>query len=156
MISCYIKCEHKNRDVILPFVTFTYHTAVQSSAGFSPFFLVYGRHPPSVLYSSFFSCPLSTTDNAPDHFVSGLANWRNLAQLRTESCQNDQKSRYDGAHRDVSFETTDEVLLSTPLRAPGLCKKFMPLFIGANKVLQRISPVHYCSSYLSLTPGDAE
>lgn len=106
MISAYINPDHKNWDVILPFVTYAYNTAVQSTTGFSPFFLVYGRHPPSVLDASFFSCPVSTTGNAPDQFVSGLAYCRNLARLNTESCQDDRKSRYDAARRDVTYLST--------------------------------------------------
>lgn len=99
---------------------------------FTVFFLVCGC-PPSVLDSCFFSCPLSTTDNAPDHFVSGLAHCRDLARLSTESCQNDRASRYDAAHRDVYFQTGDEVLLSTPLRALGLLKKFCPISLDPTK-----------------------
>lgn len=78
-----------------------------------------------------------------DQFVSRVAHCQNLARLNTESFQNDRKSRYHTDRRDVTFEPGDEVLLSTPLRAPGLCEKFMPRFIGLYTVLQRTSPVNY-------------
>lgn len=143
MISLYINPDHRNWNVILPFVTYAYNTAVQSTTGFSPFFLVYGRHQPSILDASFFSCPVDTTTNITDQFVSRLAQCRDLARLNTESCQNDRKSRYDADRREVIFNPGVEVLLSTPLRAPGLCEKFMPRFIGPYTVLQRTSPVNY-------------
>ena len=41
----YVAADHTNWDAILPFVTYAYNTAPQSTTGFSPFFLLYGRHP---------------------------------------------------------------------------------------------------------------
>lgn len=43
MISMYVAQDHRNWDTILPFITFAYNTAVQSTTGFSPLQLLYGR-----------------------------------------------------------------------------------------------------------------
>lgn len=143
MISFYIRPDHTNWDTILPFVTFAYNTALQSTTGFSPFFLVYGRPPPSVLDSSFFSAPVSPRAPLHEQFLTRLAHCRNLARMKTEACQAERKSRHDETHPPVSFHPGDEVLLSTPLRTPGLCEKFLPRFIGPYTVLEKTSPVNY-------------
>lgn len=143
MISFYIRPDHTNWDTILPFVSFAYNTALQSTSGFSPFFLVYGRHPPSVLDPSFFSAPVSPGGNLHDRFLSRLAHFRHLARKKTEACQAQRKFRPDETHPPVSFQPGDEVLLSTPSRSTGLCHKFLPRFIGLYCVLEQTSPVNY-------------
>lgn len=143
MISSYIQPDHKNWDIILPFVTYAYNTAVQSTTGFSPFFLVYGRQPASVLDTSFLSAPVLPRTNIPDEFISRLDHTRHLARLRTTATQEERKANYDATHRVVSFKAGDEVLLSTPLRAPGLCEKFLPRYIGPYTIVEQTSPVNY-------------
>lgn len=43
MISMYISQDYRNWDTILPFITFAYNTASQSTTGFSPLTLLYGH-----------------------------------------------------------------------------------------------------------------
>ncbi|GFQ78142.1 transposon Ty3-I Gag-Pol polyprotein [Trichonephila clavata] len=43
MMSMYVDTEQKNRDEILPFVTFAFNTAKQETTGFTPFYLLHGR-----------------------------------------------------------------------------------------------------------------
>lgn len=143
MLSFYISPDHKNWDTVLPFVTYAYNTATQRTTGFSPFFLVYGRPPSSVLDAAFFSAPASPQADVPGEFVARLEHCRRLAQLNTQASQEDRKSRHDATHRTVSFQPGDEVLLVTPLRAVGLCEKFLPRFIGPYTVLEQTSPVNY-------------
>ena len=45
MLSMYVDEYHRNWDIMLPYVMFAYNTARQESAGFSPFYLLYGREP---------------------------------------------------------------------------------------------------------------
>lgn len=84
MISCCINPNHKNWDVIFPLVTFPYNAAIESTTRFS---LAATRLCEGLLL---LFGPLSTTDNAPDHFVSRLEQCRNLTRLSTESYQNDE------------------------------------------------------------------
>lgn len=110
---------------------------------FRHFSLFNGRSPASVLDTLFFTPPVLPADNIPDEFVSRRAHSRHLARLRTAATQEERKTNYDATHRVVSFKPGDEVLLSTPLRAPGLCEKFLPRFIGPYTILEQTSPVNY-------------
>ncbi|GFT58235.1 transposon Ty3-I Gag-Pol polyprotein [Trichonephila clavipes] len=48
MLSMYVDVEQKNWDEILPFVTFAYNTAKQTT-GFTPFYLLHGREAETTL-----------------------------------------------------------------------------------------------------------
>lgn len=143
MISMYINPDHTNWDVILPFVTFAYNTAVQRTTGYSPFFLVYGRQPITVLDVSFFDVPVPSSTSTCEQFVSRITQCRQHARLNTDASQQDRKTRYDASHRVVSFQPGDEVLLWTPVRVPGLCEKFQSRFVGPYTVQEQTSPVNY-------------
>lgn len=143
MLSLYIRPDHSNWDSILPFVTYAYNSAVQRTTGFSPYFLVYGRPPPSVLDSTFLSAPVDCTASVPEQFASRVAYCRRLARMNTEASQNARKSRYDESHRDVTFHPGDAVLLWTPVRQPGLSEKWLSRYIGPYTVLEQTSPVNY-------------
>ncbi|UYV73272.1 K02A2.6-like [Cordylochernes scorpioides] len=49
MISTYVNTVQKNWDEILPFITHVYNTTIQETTGYSPFFLLFGREPMSLL-----------------------------------------------------------------------------------------------------------
>lgn len=143
MLSAYIRPDHTNWDTILPFVTYAYNSAVQRTTGFSPYYLVYGRPPPSVLDSTFFFAAVYCTENVPAQFVARVAYCRQLARENTEASQHLRKSHYDEPHRSVSFQPGDQVLLWTPVRQPGVSEKLLSRFIGPYTVLQQTSPVNY-------------
>lgn len=150
MLSIYIRPDHTNWDTILPFVTYAYNSAVQRTTGFSPYFLVYGRPPPSVLDSSFFLAPVESTSSVPEQFVSRVVHCRQLARMNTEASQHVRKCRYDETHRAVSFRPGDAVLLWTPVRQPGVSEKLLSRFVGPYTVLEQTSPVNY-----RVTPNQA-
>lgn len=123
---------------------------MQSTTGYSPFYLVYGRSPTFFLDVSFFNSKANTSLSSCEEYISRLDHCRQLARLNTEARQQDRKNIYDECHRVVSFRPGDEVLLLTPVRTPGLCEKFQPRFIGPYIVLGQTSPVNY-----RVTPLDA-
>lgn len=143
MLSMYIQPDHSNWDTILPFVTFAYNTAIQSTTGYSPFYLVFGRQPSLTLDSSFFLASPPASNSLPEQFVARVDHCRRQARLRTQACQQDRKHRYDAFHREVRFHPGDEVLLWTPVRVPGRCEKFLHRFLGPYTVLEETSPVNY-------------
>ncbi|MDD9361588.1 MAG: hypothetical protein PV344_01510, partial [Anaplasma sp.] len=52
-ISMYTSNDHTNWHSIVPFITFACNTPVQSTTGFSPFFLVYGLNVSSTIDTLF-------------------------------------------------------------------------------------------------------
>lgn len=143
MLSMYISPDHSNWDIILPFVTFAYNSAVQRTTGYSPFFLVYGHQPSFALDTAFFSAPVSATSPFHEQFATRIAHCRHMARLRTDSSQQERKDRYDASHRSVQFCAGDEVLLWTPIRTSGLCEKFLHRYLGPYVVVEQVSPVNY-------------
>lgn len=143
MLSMYISPDHRNWDTILPFVTFAYNTATQKTTGYSPFFLVFGRSPSITFESTFFYAPVPSEASSQEQYVSRLAHCRELARSRTQTQQQERKTRYDVGHRSVQFRPGDEVLLWTPVRVPGLCEKFLHRFLGPYQITEQTSPVNY-------------
>lgn len=143
MISMYLHPDHKNWDNILPFVTFAYNTAVQRSTGYSPFFLVYGRSASSVFDTAFFFAPAPSSTSLPEEFAARVTQCREIARKNTEATQKERKHRCDKKRRDVAFNAGDKVLLWTPVRASGLCEKFLHRYVGPYTVVRQTSPVNY-------------
>lgn len=155
MISMYISESHTNWDTILPFITFAYNTAVQSTTGFSPFHLLYGQEASCNLDSIFHSEQLSPSQNSEQFLAQALSHTqecRRLARLRTAQQQRQSKERYDKTHRDVTYSAGDQVLVSFPLRKVGLCQKFLPRYLGPYTIVRQTSPVNYLVQHLHPKP----
>lgn len=143
MISMYVSADHSNWDLILPFVTYAYNTSVQSTTGFSPFHLVYGRTPVTTLDTIL---PFATTDVHSDTMADAILHaeeCRQLARWNTQCQQQLTKQRYDEHRHDVRYAPGDYVLLWTPLRQTGRSPKLLPKYVGPYRIVSRSSPVNY-------------
>lgn len=49
MLSMYVDVDQRNWDEVLPYVTFAYNSSIPSVTSFSPFYLLYARHPITTL-----------------------------------------------------------------------------------------------------------
>jgi len=93
MLSAYANSNQTNWDLYLPLVLFAYRTAEQSSSGFSPFSLLYGREP-----------RLGDLDNynigyEPSEFIKDLhTNWM-LAKNRIDKQAEVNKKIYDSKYK---------------------------------------------------------
>lgn len=143
MISMYVSADHTNWDLILPYVTYAYNTAQQSTTGYSPFYLLYGREATSLL-----DCLLPPThDVTLDAFSSAAVSHaeyaRQVAMCRTVDSQDDQCRRYNLRRRNISYNPGDLVWLWTPDRKVGRAEKFQPRYTGPYKVSRRLSDLTY-------------
>lgn len=143
MIAKYVAPDHSNWDSVLPFVTFAYNTAVQTTTGFSPFFLLYGREP---------SCTMDTIlpyspDPSECHLLSDATRHaeecRLLARSFTSNDQAQQKHRHDQEHSSTSYSAGDLVWLWIPSATPGLSSKLLSKYHGPYRVIDSSSPVNY-------------
>ena len=119
MLSAYANSNQTNWDLYLPLVLFAYRTAEQSSSGFSPFNLLYGREP-----------RLGDLDNynigyEPSEFIKDLhTNWM-LAKNRIDKQAEINKKIYDSKYKQkpTTYNVGDEVRVKVPQTKIGLKKK---------------------------------
>lgn len=143
MLSLYVSSDQTNWDSLLPYLTFAYNTAVQSTTQFSPFRLVFGRDP-TCNVDTVFPYHVSTDHNTTlAEAMSRTEECRQLARCRTFEQQSTAKLRYDEHHRHVQYKTGDLVWLWVPVRKPGLCEKLICRYLGPYRVLGRNSDVNY-------------
>jgi hypothetical protein len=99
-------------------VLFSYRIAVNAATGFSPFFLVYGRHPRIPMDLVFDlpdtpGFPRADQPNFPDRMEEIFTE----ARTRQTRLQTTNRSRRDALRHDIVFEPGDFVLLWEPERA---------------------------------------
>lgn len=143
MLSMYVASDHTNWDAILPFVTYAYNTATQSTTGFSPYFLLYGRHPSHTIDTILPYRPDASECVPISATVRHAEECRDLARAFTSEDQERQRSTRGETTATVTFDPGALVWLSVPLTAPGLSSKLVPKYEGPYRVLERASPVNY-------------
>lgn len=143
MISMYITSNHTNMDTVLPFMTFALNTAVQTTAGFSPFRLVYGREPTCFIDTIYQYTDGEGHKKCLMNFTSRAEECHQLARLRTSTQQDVSKLRYDERHRDIVYDTEDLVWLWAPVIKLARAETFLRKCFGPYRVSERTSPVHY-------------
>ncbi|UYV73057.1 hypothetical protein LAZ67_10001691, partial [Cordylochernes scorpioides] len=127
MINMYVNTDQKNWDGILPFITHAYNTTIQKTTGYSPFFLLFGREPMSLLddeniptdsnmddYDEYIEHYLdknskdetASHQNKKKHYnpFPDLQKARQLAFSRTQLKHERDKQRYDKGHQAPYFE----------------------------------------------------
>ena len=143
MLSMYISSDHSNWDLVLPFVTYAYNTATQATTGFSPFFLLYGREPSSMLDTILTYRPDASEYRPASDLVQCAEECRQLARSFTSVAQGIQKERLDQDKPAHTFPVGSFVWLSVPFQSPGLSRKFAPKYNGPYRIVQCTSPVNY-------------
>lgn len=141
MLAMYVSSDHRDWDFALPFVTFAYNTSRHDTAGFSPFFLLYGREP-TLPFDTLLPAVSHTSEYARD-VISRALEAREIARRRLSDSQERQRQVYNACHRDVHFSQGDTVLLWTPSRRVGLCEKLTSPYSGPYRVVRRVTDVTY-------------
>lgn len=142
MLAMYVSKDHKDWDIHLPFVTFAYNSSRHDTAGFSPFYLLFGYDPPLPMDTMLQSDAPSSTAYARDALArADIA--RQVARDRLCASQLNQKSAYDRRHRDVQYSPGSLVLLWLPSRRVGLSEKLMSRYVGPYRVIRKVTSVTY-------------
>ena len=137
--------EGKDWDKLIPYVLFAYREVPQSSTGFSPFELVYGRGavrgPLDVLKETWESDSHSS-ESVVSYVLSvqeRLAKMSALARENLQKAQKVQKRWYDKHARECEFSVGENVLVLLPTSTHKLLAKWM----GPYPVVRKVSPVSY-------------
>jgi hypothetical protein len=144
MLSMYVNSSHTNWDQVLPFVTYGYNTAVQTSTGFTPFRLVYGREvvtPLDALLSSFHHQENHSVTTRS--YIEAANEARDLARQSIINCQDLQQTIYNETHPSVMFHPGDLVWVWFPARRVGLAEKLLRKYFGPYKIVRQTGPVNY-------------
>ncbi|UYV65871.1 K02A2.6-like, partial [Cordylochernes scorpioides] len=145
MISMYVNTDQKNWDEILPFITHAYNTTIQETTGYSPFFLLFGREPMSLLDDE----NIPTDSNMDDYdeyienYLDKIARTRQVVINNTEKTQERMKRNYDKKHNEKIYEAGYLVAVWTPVRKIGKCEKLLRKYFGPYRILKKLSNVNY-------------
>ena len=112
------RTEGKDWNKLLPYLLFAYWEVPQSSTGFSPFELLYGRPirgPLDILRESW-EAEKKTDESVVSHILSIREKMEKMSELARQnllSSQKAQKQWYDQTARERSFQPGDQVLPTT-------------------------------------------
>lgn len=143
MLAMYVASDQSRWDHVLPFVTYAYNTATQTTTGFSPFFLLYGREPTCTLDTILPYSPDTTESTTISEAASHAEECRKLARMFTSEDQQRQKHHRDISAAPVSYAPGSLVWLWVPAPTPGLSPKLASKYHGPYRVIKQTSPVNF-------------
>ena len=137
--------EGRDWDKMIPFLLFAYREIPQSSTGFSPFELLYGkpvRGPLDVLRESW-EANTKSKESVVSYVLSTRDKLDSMYSLVTENMQQAQKTQkawYDrnACHRQLAIG--DQVLVLLPTDS----NKLLAQWQGPYPIIQKTGPVDYC------------
>ena len=134
----------KDWDKLLPYVLFAYREVPQTSTGFSPFELLYGRNvrgPLDVLRESW-EASQQSNESVVSHILLTRERLRSMSELVQQNlsrAQDKQKRWYDQTARDRELHPGDQVLVLLPTST----NKLLAQWQGPYQVLQKVGKVNY-------------
>ena len=134
----------KDWDRLIPYLLFAYREVPQSSTGFSPFELLYGRQvrgPLDILRETW-EAKARNTESVISYVLAmreKLSKMRDLVQQNLKQSQAEQKVWYDRNARSRVFEPGTEVLVLLPTSASKLLARWQ----GPYKIVRKVGQVNY-------------
>jgi len=132
----------------LPGLLFAYRTTPHASTGFSPFFLLFGRHPvlpidQTLKLNTEGQLLLRPSNDIIDEFQNNLKQARHFVIKNIQKAQGNQKLFYDKGHVNTTpIKPNDFVFVKIPYSATNKehPKKFYNAWKGPYKVIEVIEP----------------
>ncbi|KAF2295032.1 hypothetical protein GH714_031164 [Hevea brasiliensis] len=143
-LRCFASQQPRKWCSFLPWAEYWYNTSFHRTIGMTPFFALYGRHPPGV--------PRYEGGHSPIHEVDQILQTRDeiLRELKSHLSRaaNQMKQYVDLKRRDVEFQVGDHVYLKLqPYRQQSVSKrasqKLASRYFGPYRVLERVRKLAY-------------
>jgi hypothetical protein len=128
------------------FVAYAYNTAFHRSTTYSPFFLMFGRHPATSLH---WLCEQSAPEFAStmDEYAEAVQSRMRAAYVAVRQhlrCSFDRaKARYDYRVKSRQFREGEYVWYATSRRKAGLGRKWQLATTGPYRITRRLNAVNY-------------
>jgi transposase InsO family protein len=145
MISMYTSSSQTDWDTYIPYVLFAYNSSKHASTGFSPFFLMFARHPNFTIDTI---RPFKNNYLTPDGYAEHVRKSLELAYKRAKEAisraQQRQKEYYEKHKRTTPvFQEKDQVLYWMQVPPPGLTFKLLHRWYGPYEIVEKKSAVNY-------------
>jgi len=148
-LRCFVNFKQDDWDDLLPAAEFSYNNAVQSSTGFTPFYLNYGQDP--LLPAHVLHSKGGESEGKVQMANEALKEIKEKLQLAKETLKKaqDSQAKYaDEKRRECQFEVGERVMLSSEnisleTRKGKSCRKLQHKYLGPFEIIQRVSPVAY-------------
>jgi ribosomal protein L21E len=138
MLTCYVVDEPEQWERFLPYVTFAYNTAVQSTLKECPFFLFFGR-PPVLPNDVKIDQKYEITRDDAFMYTKNWMQAKKLARKHLFKAQEKQKFNYNLGTVETKYEIGDWVMV----KAPPTAGKFINRWNGPYKITKNYSKVNY-------------
>jgi hypothetical protein len=123
LLSPFISTTGSNWESVLPALEFAFNDSVNSSTGYTPFFLAFGQHPRSLL---------PVAPGRPNSLLEDIQSHIHVAKLRLDEAQARMAEEADRHRRPApAYQPGDRVLLSSDgIQWPADAHSIRPRFIG--------------------------
>ncbi|RWS02907.1 reverse ribonuclease integrase-like protein [Dinothrombium tinctorium] len=125
ILAKYVNANCTDWDDLLPFVQFAINSAKQDTTRFSPYYILYGRHP--LLISEIGFLQLSESVQSPVEYVNQLRETlqttNSIVQENISARQEQNAVNYNKNKTEVSFKVGDKVLIKKDAIPIGTSKK---------------------------------
>jgi hypothetical protein len=141
VLRAYTDPKQNDWDKYLSTAEFAINNSVSPSTGTSPFYANYGQHPKTPLDAALHSTSVPAAADLKAH----IDEVSSTIKAKLSEAQDRQQRAANSRRRDISFNTGDQVLLSTVnLKLPStLSAKFKQRFIGPFKITDKVGQVSY-------------
>ena len=143
-LSKQLESDHSEWDRYIPQIQFCYNTSpCIDSTEYTPFFLVHGRHPRTIVNASLAAFDVPTS--AANYIVPLLEDIevaRNVAIETLKERKAAMQLKAAMKANQVNFQLGDTVYLYRPVVTPGHNRKLMRPWLGPFYVCQKLSDIH--------------